>query len=258
MAAGPLASLKSVVTKILCHRLVGQWIGRIYSNQIPNRGKRFFVPPQGDPKITAWLFWGIYEAAEIRLIKKHLPKNSDVVELGSSLGIVTCQIDSVLDPTRTIVAVEPNPTLLPFLRQNVEKHARRSSIVIVQGALSYSGNATIALELGNSNLTSKLGVASSERTVDVPTVTLAQLLAEHKLTSWSLVCDIEGAEAALFDNEAAVFDHCQCLIIELHHTEHRGRTFSPESLIVYIEQQTQLRMVARDGRAVVFQPQKTL
>ena len=69
------------------------------------------------------IFWGFYESAELRLIRKHLPATLDVVELGGSLGVVAAHIGQRLEPGRQLISVEANPALIEALRTNITRSA---------------------------------------------------------------------------------------------------------------------------------------
>jgi len=85
--------IKVGIAKILTANLVGQVVAIAYANEIPCRGLRFSTAdPQIHPGVKASLFWGLYESAEIRFVNAYLPRSIDVVELGSSIGVVSCSV----------------------------------------------------------------------------------------------------------------------------------------------------------------------
>jgi len=78
--------LKLLIAKILCSSLMGVCINTIFRGVLPLKGCRFYVKNL-DSKIKASIFWGIYESAEIRFIKKYIDDQYDIVDLGSSIGV---------------------------------------------------------------------------------------------------------------------------------------------------------------------------
>ena len=68
----------------------------IFGDSLPDirwRGFRFIVTRDGiSDRNRAMIFWGFYESAEIRLIEKYFDGKTDVIELGSSMGIVSTHI----------------------------------------------------------------------------------------------------------------------------------------------------------------------
>jgi len=88
-----MLSLKIAVAKFVTARLIGELVAVAYRNKIPFRGLRFSTAdPQIHPRVKASLFWGLYESAEIRFVNAYLPRSIDVVELGSSIGVVSCSV----------------------------------------------------------------------------------------------------------------------------------------------------------------------
>ena len=58
---------KALAARVLCHPFVGTLLGQLYGNLIPSRGLNRHE--RGNtPAIKAYLFWGLYESAEIRFV----------------------------------------------------------------------------------------------------------------------------------------------------------------------------------------------
>lgn len=62
------------------------------------------------------------EFPEHHLVQKWIPKDAVVLELGARFGTTTCKIAKRLDNSGAIIAVEPNPRVLPYLRKNLRTH----------------------------------------------------------------------------------------------------------------------------------------
>lgn len=247
---GRFLGLKKLAAAMLCSPLSGRLLGLAFGGSIPHRGVRIEVPPGGDPRVAAALFWGTYESAEIRFVRAHLPADIDVVELGSSLGGVSSEIARRLQPGRRLVCVEANPDLLDVLGRNLARNAAHLQVQLLHGAISHDGRAEVEFAIGESNLSSHLG--SHGRTRRVPALTLADLITRTGLGDYALVSDIEGAEAGLFTAEAAAFTRCRLLIIELHQVQHAGVDHTPDSLIALIERRTGMRLLARYAEVCTF------
>lgn len=240
---------KKIVGAIILHPAVGRLIGWVFGNRIPHRGQRIAVAPDGDPVVNAVLFWGIYESAELRYVLQYLDGSTDVVELGSSIGGVSCVVATRIGDKR-LVCVEANSSLLGLLRQNLDVNAPGKTVEIVHGAVDYSGKDHIEFSIGSSNLSSHVG---SEGNVErVPTLTLASIKTRYGIGDYALVCDIEGAEAAVFDQDREALQSCQTIIIELHTVTYDGISYDPDMLIDMIARNTGMTLVARYGEVCVF------
>ena len=251
---GRLLLLKSMAAAVLCHPLMGRMIGWAWRNKIPHRGCRIETPIDGDPRVNALLFWGMYESAEIRFVRRYLGDDLDVVELGSSLGGVACEIAKKLAGRRTLVCVEANGQIFPMLQGNVASNAPHQKVRFVQGAIDYSGNDWVEFSLGDSTLSSKLdgGGTGAPEKLTVPAMGLSRVVAENEIGDYALVADIEGAEAGLFARDTQALSRCRKMIIELHETSYDGKKYLVEDLIGLIENNTGMVMRDRYGPVCLF------
>ena len=110
--------VRRVGIAVACSPPVAWAITAATRGRIPSSGVRIDLSNEAVPdRIRAAVFWHLYERAEIQLIKRYLPRDLDVIELGSSFGVTAAHALARLDPERRLVAVEANETLLPALRQ---------------------------------------------------------------------------------------------------------------------------------------------
>ena len=250
---GRFLSLKKALSVFLCSPIVDRAISLLFLNRIPHRGSRIEIPKEAKG-LASMLFWGIYESAEIRFVRQYLEISDDVVELGSSIGGVSCEIAKLLSPNQKLICVEANPNLLEILERNLRKNAPNRKVKCINAAISSDSDKISKFILDESILGSHL-IKTSEDTeggVEVNTLTLSDLLKRENVNEYSLVCDIEGAEVQIVNSDASAFRKCKTLIIELHVTEFAWKSYTPDSLIDLIQFRTKLRLVARYGCVCVF------
>jgi FkbM family methyltransferase len=252
----PLFSLKQAVARVLCNPLIGRFLSVVFRDRIPSSGIRVLTSNKAIiPSIKASLFWGIYESAEIRFVKKYLRSDLDAVELGSSIGAVTAQILQVLDRGRRLVCVEANPYLTDALRQNVEQNNDGKEVRIIHGAIADEAEvgSCINLFLGADNTvsqTTKETVAS----VSVPAFSLTGILQAGRMeTDFTLISDIEGAEINFILNDVSALRNCRQLIIELHETELNSTVFTVDRLRTLLENSHGFRLRSNHGPVCVFE-----
>jgi len=155
---------------------------------------------------------GWYERQEAEMVRRHLPSDVDVVELGAGLGYISCVIDAVLSPSRTHVAVEPNPEILPLLEKTKELNG--AGYIVEEGGYGATSD-TVRLDVGGDYWSGRTQPGGCCDTT--PTVTLQELRTRHDITTFSLVMDIEGAEYELLLSELELLEaHCPLLIVEFH------------------------------------------
>ena len=236
---------------------LGKVLGALFKDQIPCEG---CVIDTSDeviaPRVKAKLFLRGYEHDEIRFVKRYLRRDLDVVELGSSLGVVAAHIARKLDPGRRLVCVEANPALLKSIWTNVHQNAPHARLDVVSGAVEYppDGRPLVRLGLGFDNLVSKVVENDAEgEGIAVPAITLAEILSEHEIADYALVADIEGSEAGLVEREGEALARCQQVIIELHETTRRGQRVTVEDLCRALQDEHGFEMRDRRGLVYVFE-----
>ena len=225
----PVRHIKVRLGQALSNPVLGSVISFASRNRIRSKGVVIDTSlPAYTSVIKARLAFGIYESAEIRFIRKYLRGCSRVLELGASLGVTTAHILDVVAPGAEVVCVEANPNLLAALQATTAAPAKRAGAQVktIHGAVPpdpHIPSATVLLTLGSSHLGSQVrpdGAADPERHMRVPTVDLTEVAREW--VNYALVCDIEGAEAALIKSAQPVLTAASRLIIELHDTAYKG------------------------------------
>ena len=260
-AAPPLRArfytLKRIAARILCNPVAGRLISAAFRDQVPSRGVRVDTSsPSVLPSTKAALFWGIYESAEARFVQSYLRRDLDVVELGSSLGVISAQIARRLGPSGTLICVEANPHLIGVIEKNVRRNCALARNRIVHGALSYDRGekrSHVAFAIDADNTASSLaGGGVGGEVVQVPALTLGELLNEHGVGEYTLVSDVEGAEIGFIENDGEL-SRCRQLIIELHEADWGGRHFTVEEMRETLERRHGFRTRARHGPVFVFE-----
>jgi FkbM family methyltransferase len=229
LIAKPMRHAKIRIGELLSNPVLGALISSGSRNRIRNRGVIIDTSnPAFTAAVKARLAFGIYESAEIRFIRKYLRGCSRVLELGAGLGVTAAHILEVVTPGAQLVCIEANPNLLAALQATTMTAAERNGAKVktIHGAVPldpHVHSSSIVLTLGDSHLGSRVGssgVSDSERQIRVPTVDLTELI--RGWTDYALVCDIEGAEAALILSAQPILTGASRLVIELHETTYEG------------------------------------
>ena len=250
--------IKRLIASIMCHPLVGKVISAVLRDRIPSSGCVINTDSEAvAPSIKAALFWGIYESAEVRFVKEYLRGDLDVVELGSSLGVVSCQILRKLEPGSRLVCVEANPHLLGMLRENLKQLSDGHDVTVVHGAVANASNDTssVHLVLGADSTSSRVVTDDElEEVLSVPALTLSGILRDNHIDrNFSLVSDIEGAETSFIESDDTALRRCEQLLIELHETSLDGKTVSVDRLRRRLEETHGFMMRASHGPVCFFE-----
>lgn len=159
------------------------------------------------------LLLGEHETGERAAIASELDPSIPVIELGGCIGVVASLTNRrLLRPDRHVV-VEAHPDLLALLRRNRDRNG--AGFEIVHAAVAYGCEAVEFCESGNF-LAGRLSRHTGRR-FTVPAVTLSSLLDRFGFERCTLICDIEGAEASLIEQDhPALASRVATLIIEWH------------------------------------------
>jgi FkbM family methyltransferase len=226
--AGPL---KLLAARALSSRLMGATVGLVLGHRIPNHGLVFETKDAVfSPRVEAQMLWRIYESAEIRFARRYLSGARLVVELGSSLGIVSSHMLSRMAFPGRMVCLEANPAVLPALERNLRTHAGGRTFEIVHAAIAY-GERSVSLRRGEETYDSRVVSNPSSDTIEVPAITLSALLARcHVDSPYVLVSDIEGGEVGILLEDPGALELCDRMLVELHETTWDGRGITVEQL----------------------------
>lgn len=243
------SALKIRIARIAAGAEAGHVIGALTRYRIRHLGLRFDTRG-GDfsPQVRARMYWGMYESAETRFIQSYLPGSSTVVELGSSLGVTTAHIAAVMSPHGHLVCVEANPRLLPGLRRRIQPHTSSRVDILHAAVTGHCG--TTALALASETVSSRLADPVPQAAViDVPALTLREILRRTDVAEFDLVSDIEGAEAYFLLQDPESLSGCRIAVMELHDTTVDGTRVSVGDLLDAATA-SGLKVVSRHGPVV--------
>ena len=173
------------------------------------------VPPSVDAGVRYLLAKGRpYELEEAHFIETALAPGTPVIELGGSLGVISAVIRRQIGPDAQHIAVEANPDLAPVCRANAGGGGKTE---VVQGAVAYVDAPTVAFSRGRNAHEGKLARSGDAGTFDAPALQLSELVSRLPKAPFGLVCDIEGGELPMLQNEpASTFEHVSHVVMEIH------------------------------------------
>lgn len=210
-------------------------------------GLKVRISEDSPPGVGSALIRQKYEREEAYLIIRHLPAERAVIELGGSIGVVSALIRSRLAADVKHIVVEANPALIDFCRQNAAQ-GTETWTEVVNAALGY-GAPVLRFAIGNNIHANHLAGANegAARIIEVPAITLEQLVTRSGIEDgFSLVCDIEGAELDLVQNELAVLGRAGMVIMELHPGVYPGGS-RDEAELHYLMQKIGFALLERVG-----------
>jgi FkbM family methyltransferase len=178
-------------------------------NPYRTEGMTFEIPREHTTRVMRGRFAAdTYELPERELIRKHLPPEARVLELGGCIGVVSCLINRLLSEPDAHVVVEANPLLIPFLERN--RDINRARFSVEQCVVSRSSEAILKI---NANMDSS---KTGDGGLKVPTRTLEHIEGMYHLKFDALVMDIEGSESEFIRDNRATLQRMHFIMVEFH------------------------------------------
>jgi len=170
-----------------------------------------------EPELKYAIIKGRYENPEAEAIRIYLTSNTNVIELGGSLGVISRVVRDQIGPSSKHLVVEANPGLIDVCRINAVGKEHSQNSVVINAAVAYGCDEVRFVPGHNAHV----GRVATENTdtdgKSIRAVTLRSLLRELPADQpWSLVSDIEGGEWDMLENETDIFGTMAYAIIETH------------------------------------------
>ena len=207
--------LKSFFIHILCNDFMGYLIKS--SGIKTNLFGGFYNYQLIENKYCARIFFGFYEACEIKFSKKYV-SCSNVIELGASIG-VTLGVISKKSKKKKFVSIEANPKNYRILKSLISYLPKDNEYLIYNKAIAYD---IPFVDFSIRTITgSKIAneFEKNDQVIKVSTITLSQILKNEDIRGpYTLITDIEGAESEIFFNDEEALNNCIEMICELENT----------------------------------------
>jgi FkbM family methyltransferase len=159
------------------------------------------------------LYFESHEPDERALLNNGPPRDLPVVEFGGGIGVISCVTNRKLAKPENHIVVEANPDLVPLLERNRDLNGCRFRVV--HKALAYDA-AEVRFNYHWSLFGGGLD-SPSEKSVSVPSTSLKAIADAAGFDKFSVICDVEGAEAALVEREIDTLrERVRFLLVEIH------------------------------------------
>lgn len=224
-----LLKIKAVLAKILVNNITGLVLAKFYSNNIPFHNLKIDLSNKIiRKKIAASLFFKTYESAEIRFISKYLQNyKGTIVEFGASIGVVSTTLAKA-NPNAKLISFEADSRFIPIIENNFKLNGIKNAFVYneVIGANGYE------FSPGEDNT---MGKISKSTTNSAKLSSFSDILMNYSIENeFVLVCDIEGAEFFVLNEDVNNLKNCSLLIMELHPIEIDSSLITVEDLKIKI------------------------
>ncbi|MDB4647010.1 FkbM family methyltransferase [Akkermansiaceae bacterium] len=168
------------------------------------------------PKSDLWEYgrgFVTHELAERELVERHITSEEVILELGGSVGVVSCFINRKLSAKQNHIVVEPNPRILEYLKAN--RDLNNCEFLIEECIVSRShGKISMNIYKNYKSSSVEENTRLDGQKIEVKTQTLQDLEKKHQLKFDTVVMDIEGHEIDFI--ESTDLGGFKKLIIEFH------------------------------------------
>jgi len=159
------------------------------------KGKRWIV---GSSQHGCWL--GSYEYTKQLLFEQHLEKGSIVFDIGAHTGFYTLLAAVLVGNTGKVIAFEPFPRNLSYLKQHLQLN-KIENVTVIDAAVA-DRRSEAFFDYTDSSFTGHLAKTGK---IKVQTVVLDQLFAEGKIPlPTHLKIDVEGGEMSVFEGARTI------------------------------------------------------
>lgn len=183
----------------------------------------------------AQLQHGCYEQAEIDFVRKHIPRGAYVVELGASIGIISCHI--LRTRPAFLLSFEAVGAWARLARKTVGLNFADAPYALKEFAIGSIGQKEVLFafnaqeNLGGQVVADRNG-EGRRSVITVPALSLLELNEAYQVPAdaW-LVMDIEGMEWDLARNQESALRRYAGIIVECHQVMSERSLTPPQAVV---------------------------
>ncbi|MEO3889979.1 FkbM family methyltransferase [Nonomuraea sp. B5E05] len=176
--------------------------------------------PAWDATIMPSVSAGYYEEFEVTLYERLAAASRTILDIGANIGVYACTGATHLPPDGTLIAFEPVPENLGYLRRNVDRNHLTTRVTIEPIAVGAApGDLTVHLsgEQSGKHSAAAANVGTPAGTVTIPMTSVDTYLARHDLPPPDIIkIDVEGYEGFVLHGAAETLTAQPTLLFELH------------------------------------------
>ena len=164
------------------------------------------------------LLTGSYEREQSSLFLKHIRPGQQVLDIGAAVGYYTLLAARLVGPGGSVVAFEPHPENLRYLRRHVHQNGLPNVRIFNVAVADQDGTARFGG--GSGSGTSRL---QEEGEFEVVVRRLDGLAETHALAPQLLKIDVEGAELDVLRGSAELIRECRpTIFLSTHGPTHHA------------------------------------
>jgi FkbM family methyltransferase len=168
---------------------------------------------------------GGYESDLVPLARMHIRPGKDVIDVGANVGFFSVLAAQLVSGGNKVLAVEPDPSALVLLLENLRKNACERNVLVFAGAATDTpGNFTLNVVHGKPEYSSlgelafsRYGFSPADTTsTGIEGAPLDQLIHQFSLNPGFMKMDAEGAELKVLEGALMTLrEHRPVILSEL-------------------------------------------
>ncbi|MFD1116364.1 FkbM family methyltransferase [Sphaerisporangium aureirubrum] len=176
--------------------------------------------PLWDKTIMPSVSGGYYEEFEVGIFEQLAEASHSILDVGANIGVYACTGATHLPPAGRLIAFEPVPENLSYLRRNVDRNGLAPRVTIEPMAVGASpGELTVHLSAEQSGKHSAAAANVGTRTgaITIPMTSVDAYLAANRLPAPDIIkIDVEGYEGFVLQGAVQAMAASPTLLFELH------------------------------------------
>jgi FkbM family methyltransferase len=180
----------------------------------PMRGARFVLGSLSGEGGGASVYFGEMEREQTAAMAEEIRPAGFFFDIGANVGYYTILASRLVGPAGKVVAFEPVPRNIDFLRQHIELNGA-TNVVLMPVAVSDS-KGTVRFALGPDSAMGHIGEGGE---LAVETTTIDDVTDELGVTPDVMKIDVEGAEREVLLGAAKMFERARPVIFLSTHSD---------------------------------------
>ncbi|MBK9527721.1 MAG: FkbM family methyltransferase [Acidobacteria bacterium] len=184
----------------------------------PMKGSRFILGSLSGEGGGASVYLGEMEPEQTATMAEAMRPGNVFFDIGANVGYYTILASRLVGEAGKVVAFEPVPRNIEFLRQHIEINTAANVILRPQAVSGTKG--TVRFSLGPDSAMGHIGVADEgDGELEVETTTLDDVVSELGIAPDVMKIDVEGAEREVFLGAARMFETARPVIFLSTHSD---------------------------------------
>jgi FkbM family methyltransferase len=214
----------------------GRWVRKTQywlTGSVSALGNIYYVQPEDDTITPRLLETGVWEPYETQEAREILRPGDTFVDVGADFGWYTVIGAKAVGPTGRVIAFEPVPQNLEFLRRNIVANGYANVKIEPMALSNKSEKLTFHLNRHNLGGHSMLGAADRPDATDVQAMTLDEYLKDYSGKIALIKIDTEGAEGYILEGMRETLRKHPEMVILMEFTPSglRQAGFDPEAML---------------------------